>query len=378
MPGQDPTQQFLEQRLAQDLTGSGSASAEDAAERAAFKSIDKLTRSDFEGDVARVKEELRKSHDRRNEQLAEAFKEKTAIETKQTTKRQILRKAIEHTINCESIDTMANTPDFIIAEFLDYMLGGMLSFNEHREKWFGSGLRINGPVKLKPMDPEFCDHRRVILSEGPHAECYDCKSVMDYDPESRNWKVGKPCPTEPPIQIAPPDPEPAGMPPPLAGTILDPEMHKGEYLFNADNPIPTEGISCPHCGWKPESVVPTPGLTLEGPVLCPNCRQASQFSGWLANGVSPARAKALAIAFGGVKERMDAETAAAATTLGDELVTKIFEAVGAASMCWNPRPGSQVFDTTEALAVARALIRDIARVIVNGRPETAEEAKQPL
>lgn len=35
----------------------------------------------------------------------------------------------------------------------------------------------------------------------------------------------------------------------------------------------------------------------------------------------------------------------------EELKTKIGEAVGHASMCWTPRPGDIVFDTTEAKKV---------------------------
>lgn len=38
----------------------------------------------------------------------------------------------------------------------------------------------------------------------------------------------------------------------------------------------------------------------------------------------------------------------------------IFEAVGAASMCWNPRPGDAVFDSTQAEAVAVTLCFTIA------------------
>jgi hypothetical protein len=34
-----------------------------------------------------------------------------------------------------------------------------------------------------------------------------------------------------------------------------------------------------------------------------------------------------------------------------ELKTKIGEAIGHASMCWNPRPGDIVFDTEEASKV---------------------------
>lgn len=38
-----------------------------------------------------------------------------------------------------------------------------------------------------------------------------------------------------------------------------------------------------------------------------------------------------------------------------ELRTKIGEAVGHASLCWNPRPGDIVFDSTEANKVVDEL-----------------------
>lgn len=37
----------------------------------------------------------------------------------------------------------------------------------------------------------------------------------------------------------------------------------------------------------------------------------------------------------------------------------IYQAVGAASMCWSPRPGSQVFETERAIAVGEALYKSL-------------------
>lgn len=42
------------------------------------------------------------------------------------------------------------------------------------------------------------------------------------------------------------------------------------------------------------------------------------------------------------------------------IYTAVFEAVGAASMCWNPRPSSEVFDTEQASNVAVELCFKIA------------------
>lgn len=44
-----------------------------------------------------------------------------------------------------------------------------------------------------------------------------------------------------------------------------------------------------------------------------------------------------------------------------ELIT---EAIGTASMCWNPRPGNQVFDSTEAVKVRNQLIEDLEKEMI--------------
>lgn len=46
----------------------------------------------------------------------------------------------------------------------------------------------------------------------------------------------------------------------------------------------------------------------------------------------------------------------------DELKTMVWEALGEASMCWNPKPSSQVFDDKEMLKVGDALIEKITRL----------------
>jgi hypothetical protein len=45
------------------------------------------------------------------------------------------------------------------------------------------------------------------------------------------------------------------------------------------------------------------------------------------------------------------------------LETKVGEAVGHASMCWNPRPGDLVFDSTEAAKVVENLMQEIKKLI---------------
>lgn len=58
----------------------------------------------------------------------------------------------------------------------------------------------------------------------------------------------------------------------------------------------------------------------------------------------------------------------------DDLPRLIFEAIGEASMCWNPPPGSQVFATERATAVAEKLIADVRAL----QPPTADALAMEL
>ncbi len=48
----------------------------------------------------------------------------------------------------------------------------------------------------------------------------------------------------------------------------------------------------------------------------------------------------------------------------EALRAKIGEAVGHASMCWNPRPGNQVFDSTEASKVVDELYEYVNNLLM--------------
>ena len=49
--------------------------------------------------------------------------------------------------------------------------------------------------------------------------------------------------------------------------------------------------------------------------------------------------------------------------LSSEMYTAVFEAIGAASMCWKPRPGAEVFSSEEAAKIATDLCFKIAEEI---------------
>lgn len=59
--------------------------------------------------------------------------------------------------------------------------------------------------------------------------------------------------------------------------------------------------------------------------------------------------------------------------LDGEIYHAVFEAVGAASLCWNPRPSNQVFDTTEAERIAVELCFKIVNVLERGHSENAKD-----
>jgi hypothetical protein len=58
----------------------------------------------------------------------------------------------------------------------------------------------------------------------------------------------------------------------------------------------------------------------------------------------------------------------------EELAQNVFEALGAASMAWSPRPGNQVFDSEEATRIGNILLEKICAITGFGSlPETLDE-----
>lgn len=49
------------------------------------------------------------------------------------------RKALEHAINCHSMESGSNSPDFVLAEYLADCLAAFDKAVMHRESWYGRG-----------------------------------------------------------------------------------------------------------------------------------------------------------------------------------------------------------------------------------------------
>ncbi len=47
------------------------------------------------------------------------------------------RKAVEHAINCHSMENGSNTPDFVLAQYLAAWLAAFDKATNHREAWYG-------------------------------------------------------------------------------------------------------------------------------------------------------------------------------------------------------------------------------------------------
>ena len=50
---------------------------------------------------------------------------------------------ISEAINRQSMENDSNTPDFILAEYLCDCLETLDNCSKHREKWYGSSLKID-------------------------------------------------------------------------------------------------------------------------------------------------------------------------------------------------------------------------------------------
>jgi hypothetical protein len=58
------------------------------------------------------------------------------------------KKDLESLLNRHCVDNELHTPDFILADHLVRALDALRHTSEWRERWFGHGLRIGGPVPL--------------------------------------------------------------------------------------------------------------------------------------------------------------------------------------------------------------------------------------
>lgn len=47
----------------------------------------------------------------------------------------------------------------------------------------------------------------------------------------------------------------------------------------------------------------------------------------------------------------------------EELKEKVFQALGEATMCWNPKPSILVFDSTRAMEIGEKLWKEIEKVL---------------
>lgn len=54
--------------------------------------------------------------------------------------------------------------------------------------------------------------------------------------------------------------------------------------------------------------------------------------------------------------------------ISSEMYNAVFEAIGAASMCWNPRPSDEVFASEQAAKIATDLCFKIAEELEKPRP----------
>ena len=64
-----------------------------------------------------------------------------------------LRNTLAATLNCASRESVSNTPDFILAQYMLDCLAAFEVASLRREKWYGRSLSINGDKDLGPEAP---------------------------------------------------------------------------------------------------------------------------------------------------------------------------------------------------------------------------------
>lgn len=75
-------------------------------------------------------------------------------ETQEEVSPNTLEKDLAKVLNEYSMDSGANTPDFVLARYLIRCLDNFREVNQERENWFGTPLRISNDNSSKPSPME--------------------------------------------------------------------------------------------------------------------------------------------------------------------------------------------------------------------------------
>jgi hypothetical protein len=110
------------------------------------------------------------------------------------------RRELEALINKHSMENGSNTPDFILAKYLS---GSLRLFDEataEREQWYGTALRIGGPVSLRQPSAGSGDAPEPPAAAAPPGEpdcvkCAGCGQVADTD-DQEPWTMWTKLPLE--------------------------------------------------------------------------------------------------------------------------------------------------------------------------------------
>lgn len=72
-----------------------------------------------------------------------------------------LQRDLAEVLNYYSAEQGSDTPDFILATFLLRCLEAFNKASRARETWFGTGLRLGGPVALRPTEEPKQEQRKA-------------------------------------------------------------------------------------------------------------------------------------------------------------------------------------------------------------------------
>ncbi len=77
-------------------------------------------------------------------------------------------KDLEHLINRHSVENQSDTPDFILARYMQACLDAFNAASRRREQWYGKGLRIGGVVRVNPDTGE-----EALAAKAPYPRIGD-------------------------------------------------------------------------------------------------------------------------------------------------------------------------------------------------------------
>jgi len=150
-----------------------------------------------------------------------------------------LRAAIARVLNQHSAENTSNTPDYILAQFLESSLAAFDAATQQRETWYGRDARPTLAAAERAAGQPVA---WMVGDDPDSAATYNRSKRADAYDAARRWNCGITALTTVPgaPELAPAQAEPRTIPAHVQPATLSPHAR--------ERPMP-DLLTCPHCGY---------------------------------------------------------------------------------------------------------------------------------